>query len=219
MLCHNYVFFDCHPSITSLSELELTSARAECVKLIKSSTTVKTFSFTTLGFKVNTRVMLWFQADEAEQIQDLLNDLLHTTLGRHMHITYTLLGLVRPSNYTSKPTAQEQAIHEIERGRYLIVYPFTKTTEWHLMSQETRREIMMDHIRVGHKFAPIKQLLLYAYGVDDHEFVLSYESESLLDFQSLVMDLRATEARRYTLNDTPIFTCIHKPLAQALEYL
>ena len=219
MLCHNYIFFDCEPSINFLSESDLTTFKADFIKVIESTETVTTFAYTTLGFKAGTRFMLWFQADEAEHIQDLLNALLHTKLGRHLKITYTLLGLVRPSTYTKKPTSQEQAINELERGRYLIVYPFTKTADWHLMDHEKKREIMMDHIRVGHKYTPIKQLLLYAYGVDDHEFVLSYESESLLDFQSLVIDLRTTEARRYTANDTPIFTCIYKPLAEAMKVI
>jgi len=217
MLCHNYVFFDTLQKINTLSETDLAKHKAEFIALIEKNEAVKVHAYTTLGFKVGTRFMLWFQANEAEQIQDLLNALLHTKLGRHLKITYTLLGLVRPSTYTKKPTPQEQAIDEVERGRYMIVYPFTKTIDWHLMDPEKKRAIMMDHIRVGHKFDPIKQLLLYAYGVDDHEFVLSYESESLLDFQSLVMELRSTEARRYTANDLPIFTCIHKPLATALD--
>ena len=43
--------------------------------------------------------------------------------------------------------------------------------------------------------------------------------DHLGDFQSLVMALRETEARRYTLIDTPIYTCIHRPVAEALGLL
>lgn len=38
-------------------------------------------------------------------------------------------------------------------------------------------------------------------------------------FQRLVMSLRETEARRYTLRDTPIFTCVYRPLAETLALL
>ena len=35
----------------------------------------------------------------------------------------------------------------------------------------------------------------------------------------LVMALRETEGSRYTLRDTPIFTCLHKSLKEALDTL
>ena len=67
--------------------------------------------------------------------------------------------------------------------------------------------------------ASIDQLLLYSYGVDDHEFVVSYETDSLQEFQTLVMELRGTEGRRYTLSDTPMFTCVRMTPKQALDML
>jgi hypothetical protein len=33
------------------------------------------------------------------------------------------------------------------------------------------------------------------------------------------MDLRSTDGRVYTESDTPIFTCVHRPLREALEML
>jgi chlorite dismutase len=33
------------------------------------------------------------------------------------------------------------------------------------------------------------------------------------------MELRHGEARKYTLRDTPIFTCIYMPIEQALDTL
>ena len=63
----------------------------------------------------------------------------------------------------------------------------------------------------------IRQILVHSFGMDDQEFIVSYETEDLLDFQSLVMALRATDGRVYTLRDTPIFTCVHRPLREALE--
>ncbi|MDW8231633.1 MAG: chlorite dismutase family protein [Roseiflexaceae bacterium] len=62
-------------------------------------------------------------------------------------------------------------------------------------------------------------MLLYATGLDDQEFVVAYETEDLPRFSQLVTDLRATEARRYTLRDTPIITAIHRPLHEALALI
>lgn len=102
---------------------------------------------------------------------------------------------------------------------YLIVYPFSKTTEWYLMSRDARQGMMNEHMRVGHEYADIRQVLLYATGLDDQEFVVAYETEDLPRFSQLVTDLRATEARRYTLRDTPIITAIHRPLREALALI
>jgi chlorite dismutase len=79
--------------------------------------------------------------------------------------------------------------------------------------------MMNEHIRVGHEYAEIRQVLLYATGLDDQEFIVAYETTDLERFQQLVIDLRATEARRYTLRDTPILTALSRPLETALALL
>jgi chlorite dismutase len=76
--------------------------------------------------------------------------------------------------------------------------------------------MMNEHIRVGHEFPSVRQLLVYSTGLDDQEFIVAYETDDLAAFQSLVIALRSTEARRYTLSDTPIFTCIHRPVQETL---
>jgi len=220
MTYHNYIFFDTDARVYDFDAKAMKKHKEGFVALVEKNKKVVTYGYSTLGFKAGTRFMLWFQSEKVEEIQNLLNSLLHTELGRYLKISYTLFGMVRASQYSRhKATVQEQAIDETVREKYLVVYPFTKTIEWHLIPFEERRTLMIDHMKIGHKFAPIKQLLLYAYGVDDHEFVVSYETQALLDFQSLVMELRGTEARRHTKNDTPIFTCIHQPLREALDFI
>jgi chlorite dismutase len=127
--------------------------------------------------------------------------------------------LIRPSTYVRRQTAQEQSALSQERGSYLVVYPFTKTADWYLLSKATRQGMMNEHIKIGRDYPTIKQVLVHSFGLDDQEFVVSYETEDLLEFQSLVMDLRSTDGRKYTLSDTPIFTCVHRPLREVLELL
>jgi chlorite dismutase len=99
-----------------------------------------------------------------------------------------------------------------------VVYPFTKTIEWHLKPYDERRSIMWSHVQVGKKHSEkIAQRLIYSYGIDDHEFVVSYYMDDLEAFMQLVMDMRETESRRYTKNDLPIFTCTHMSLSEALD--
>jgi chlorite dismutase len=84
------------------------------------------------------------------------------------------------------------------------------------MSRDARQGMMNEHIRVGREYEDIMQLLLYSTGLQDHEFVVSYETDDLARFSELVVALRATEGRRYTSKDTPILTAIHEPLADIL---
>jgi chlorite dismutase len=74
-------------------------------------------------------------------------------------------------------------------------------------------------MRVGREYVDVRQLLLYATGLDDHEFVVACETDDLARHQQLVMALRATEGRKYTVRDTPIFTAVHRPLEVALSLL
>ena len=94
-----------------------------------------------------------------------------------------------------------------------------KTIEWYLMSKEARQGLMNEHMRIGHEFTDVRQMLIYTTGLDDQEFVVAYETERLERQQELVIALRSTESRRYTLRDTPIFTAIHRPLDAALALL
>jgi len=122
----------------------------------------------------------------------------------------TLWGMTRPSMYSRGKSEQDMDPMDGPRAPYLIVYPFSKTKDWYLMSMDARQGQMNEHIKLGKQFFDIKQLLLYSFGLQDQEFVVSYETEDLGRFSELVQALRATEARRHTLSDTPIITGIYR---------
>ncbi len=140
-----------------------------------------------------------------------------TTPFRHLiRPVQSLWGFTRPSQYTKARSAQEIDPFAETRLRYLVMYPFTKTAEWYLMSRETRQGMMNEHIRIGKQYEDIKQLLLYSFGLQDQEFVVVYETDNLPRFSDLVNELRDTETRRYTLEDTPVFTAIYRPAEETL---
>ena len=116
-------------------------------------------------------------------------------------------GMTKPSQYSkAKRSAQELDPFEDVRLPYFIIYPFSKTGDWYLKPREERQELMNDHIRIGKSFPDITQLLLYSFGMQDQEFVVAYETHDLSKFSDLVYELRMTQARIFTLNDTPIIT-------------
>ena len=78
---------------------------------------------------------------------------------------------------------------------------------------------MNEHIAIGHKYPSVKLNTTYSFGLDDQEFVLAFETDNPADFLDLVMELRESESSRYTLRDTPIFTCVRRTIDETLDLL
>lgn len=217
MIYHNYIFFAVDNTIRDLNLSRLKKLKKEFSNEISKSTDVVIYSYSLLGLKSQIVFMLWFQSDSIEQIQNLLNKLKHTKVGKYISITHTLFGVSHKTQYSADSGTKIETTRK--GGKYLIIYPFTKTTEWHMLDFKTRKTLMAGHIAIGRKYPQITQLLLYSYGVDDSEFIVSYECDNLSDFQRLVMDLRADKVRAYTKSDIPIYTCIYKTFEEVLEFL
>ena len=111
----------------------------------------------------------------------------------------SLWGFTRPSQYSKARSKQEIDPFSDEHKPYLIIYPFSKTTEWYLMSREARQGMMNEHIRIGKQYEDISQLLLYSFGLQNQEFVVVY---SLTRFSDRSTNY-ATPKRGVTLRDTP----------------
>jgi chlorite dismutase len=122
----------------------------------------------------------------------------------------TLWGLTRPSPYVRKSSSTTIDPIDGERLPYLFVYPFVKTHDWYALEMEERRKLMGEHIQVGRRFGDVNQLLLYAFGLQDQDFVVVYEGRDPARFSELVQELRGTAARAYTARDTPILTAVHR---------
>lgn len=165
-------------------------------------------------------VLVWcaLNAPEACTASDYFEKFaLVTTPFRHLiRPVDSLWGFTRPSQYTKARSNQEIDPLATTRLRYLVMYPFTKTPEWYLMSRESRQGMMNEHIRIGKQYEEIKQLLLYSFGLQEQELVVVYETDDLPRFSDLVNELRDTEARRFTLKDTPVYTAIYHPAAETL---
>jgi len=218
MRYHSYIFFDLARDLTPTDKKKLQSNTKSFLSCFRKHGEVLVEAYGMLAMRSDMYFMLHLGANAPEEVQALVRDILHTPLGRHLRISYTLLGTEGSSQYnaTHAPKDAESSVPH----KYLIVYPFTKTTEWHLLPFTDRKKIMQAHVDVGLVYSEtISQMLLYSYGIDDHEFIVSYMTDSIPDFQKLVMDMRATESRKATKNDLPIFMCIHMPVEEALLLL
>ena len=218
---HHYLFFHVPPPFYQLAPAQSLQLKSEFHAWLEKEAKRREITITpyaTLGLKNALTFMIWCRSEHAESVSELLPALLRTPLGQYLHLRQTYFGLVLPSRYSGRTAKPEQDMNQFpDRLPYLTLYPFTKTPEWYQLSEDNRRSIMGQHIKTGVQHPEIRQCLLYSTGLDDQEFIVAYETEDLPRFQSLVIDLRSTEARRYTLRDTPIFTAIHRPLEDVLS--
>jgi chlorite dismutase len=192
---------------------------AFCAAASRAEQRLLQLSYSTVGLRAEGEFLLWRMADRIEDVEETAADLLSSGTGRWMSPSLSMIGMTRPSQYVKRPTTQEQSLFSGERSKYLVVYPFVKSTEWYLTPAEERQEVMKGHMRIGHGYPQVRQLLAYSFGLDDQEFIVAYETDDLVAFQDLVRDLRATESRRSTIRDTPIVTGIHRPLGEILGLL
>ncbi|HXM53822.1 MAG TPA: chlorite dismutase family protein [Candidatus Dormibacteraeota bacterium] len=201
-------------------ERERAEDAAELIRAVERGRDgVITFTYSMIGLHPGAELLLWRQAGSLDLLEEAAADVLRAGAGRSLHAVHSLLGIIQPSQYVKRPTEQEQSLFTGERSRYLVVYPFTKSTEWYLLGQSARQGIMNEHMRVGHEYPQIRQLLAYSFGIDDQDFLVAYETDDLVSFGNLVRDLRGTESRRSTVRDTPILTCVHRPLVEIMSLL
>ena len=192
---------------------------AFCAAAARTGQRLVQHSYSTIGLRAEGDLLLWRMADSIEAVEETAADLIAAGVGRWLTPVISMIGLTRPSQYVKRPTAQEQSLFTGERSPYLVVYPFVKSVGWYLLPSEERQAVMRGHMKVGHAYPQIRQLLAYSFGLDDQEFIVAYETDDLVAFQDLVRDLRETESRRSTVRDTPIITAIHRPLGDILGML
>jgi chlorite dismutase len=207
------------PAWRRLDAAQRRSTADAFVKALAPGVGVVTETYSLIGLKPGIDLLVWQLAGSVDALEEESARLLRSGLGRWMTVRESFTGLIGDTQYVVRPTSQEQTLFEGDRARYLIVYPFTKTTEWYLTSREVRQGSMNEHMRVGHTYPQVRQLLAYSFGLDDQDFLVAYETDELPAFSALVRDLRATESRRSTLRDTPILLGIHRPAAEIMEIL
>lgn len=174
--------------------------------------TTRTLTYTSIGLEADVDLLLWRTAGTVDALESAAAAVLASPLGPWLGVSHSMLGRTGPSQYARSRRSQESGLTDDGRGRYLVVYPFTKTTDWYLSSAEARQGVMNEHMRIGRGYPMVRQALAYSFGLDDQDFIVAYETDDLVAFGDLVRDLRATESRRSTVRDTPILVGVRREL-------
>jgi chlorite dismutase len=207
------------PAWRRLESEERCQTADELVAAVRQESDVRTHTYSMVGLQAGADLLLWSLGPSLDALEERSAAVLRTGMGRWMAVSESFLGVIQPSQYVKKPTPQEQSLFSGERSRYLVVYPFTKSAEWYLLDREERQRIMNEHMKVGHTYPEVRQLLASSFGLDDMDFLVAYETDYLPRFSELVRALRGTESRRSTVRDTPILVGIHRPIEEITELL
>jgi chlorite dismutase len=180
---------------------------------------VRSLVYSSIGLEPGTDLVLWRSAERVDALEAAAARLLRSDFGGWLRVTHAFLGRMGPSQYVVKPSDQESGLTGASRGRYVVIYPFTKSTDWYLLSREARQGVMNEHMRVGRSYPMVRQALAYSFGLDDQDFVVAYETDDLDAFGDLVRELRGTDSRRSTVVDTPLLLGVARPLDEIAAML
>jgi chlorite dismutase len=173
-------------------------------------------AYSTVGTRGDTDLVLLTQSPILDDIHTFHVVLAQSGLARWATIPYSYLAMTKRSPYSDAEARPEICTSE---RRYLFVYPFWKKRDWYRLGEDERQRIMRDHIEIGRRYPEITINTAYSFGLDDQEFVVSFEADEPGEFLDLVQELRGSESSAYTLRDTPIFTCIAMSVGKALDAL
>lgn len=220
-----FTFYRLRPSAYALTVEERQAAGEEFVSMVETAARHLLLwrSYSLVGLRGDADLLLWQVADAPSGLQAFASDVRRSQLAAHLEVSYYYLALTRRSIYVDDHThpGQEGRRTDVQPAEmpYLFVYPFVKTRAWYALPVEERQRMMNEHIAVGHRYPEVKINTTYSFGIDDQEFVLAFEAQKPEVFLDLVMDLRSSEASRYTLRDTPAFTSLARPLPMALSQM
>ena len=218
---YRYLTLAVSPEWRRLGEHERAAQKREFAAAADSHA-VRVHAYSLVGTRADADVLLWCVGDDLGVLRDLEQRLAATALWSYSTRPYAYLAARRRSQYLA---GHEHAGSEHARGTagpvgdmpYVVVYPMTKKRTWYALPHEERTRIMGAHFAAGHKYPDIRIHTGYSFGIDDQEFVVSFEVPDVRRFLALVADLRETESAAYTERETPIFVGAAMPLERALD--
>ncbi len=219
-----FAFYRVDPEWRRLAADEQAAQKQELAEVIRTfNRRMLLRPYSLMGTRADAELLLWQIAESPLPFRELATAIASTRMGGYLSIVYSYFSQTKRSIYEIRGaagvSAEERLVLDPTEAKYLFVYPFVKTRDWYQMSLHARQGIMDEHIDVGRKYPSVRLNTTYCFGLDDYEFIVAFETDEPSDFLDLVQELRETESSRYTLQDTPLFTCINMRLEEALDAL
>jgi peroxiredoxin len=174
-------------------------------------------AYTTTGFRPFGDLLMWWVAQNPDDIQELVLEIRRTSLGDRLWLQHAFMGVVRPPEFN--PQHQPAFLRGEPPRKYICVYPFVRTAEWYLLPAEERAALLKEHGEMGREFPDVLPNTTSAFGLGDYEWILAFEADELHRIVDCIRRLRDSETRRYVQKETPFVVGIRKELREAIQDL
>lgn len=157
------------------------------------------------GIRAEADVMIWWHAEEFEDIQKAYNDFRRTTvLGQCLEVFWIGVGLHRPAEFNRGHLPA--FIMGEEPQDWITVYPFTRSYDWYVMDADKRRRLLIEHGQAAAEYKDVRANTMSAFSLGDYEWMLAFEAPTLGRISDLMHKMRYTEARLHVREELPFFS-------------
>ncbi len=169
------------------------------------------------GLRADADLMIWWHAEDSDDLQEAYNRFRRTRLGRHLLPVWSNMALHRPAEFNK---SHVPAFLADEHPRdYLSVYPFVRSYDWYLLPDEDRRRMLADHGRMARGYPDVRANTVASFSLGDYEWILAFEADELHRIVDLMRHLRGSEARRHVREEVPFFTGRRRSIAELVAAL
>lgn len=176
------------------------------------------YSYSLVGFDSKADMMFWRVGQSLDAIQDMTAKLFRTNLGSYLETADNYLSVTKRMMFVDQPNDDRFRV-PAGTAKYLFMYPCAKYNDWLDLAANERDAMMEENFMVGKKFPNIKIHLTHAFGFNDNEYLVSFETDEPRDFLALVEELREMPASKLTLRGMPVYTCRQRTLMECLDAL
>jgi chlorite dismutase len=194
---------------------------AETLRKWNVPDTMKVLTYSLVGTRADTDLLLWRICYSLPCLQEMAADLLRTKMSGYLEMPYSYLGMTRRSEYAigdeHEPAHMSRGIVRPGNARYLFMYPLVRTRAWYMLPFEDRQRMVHELVEIGREFPDVHPHVVYSFGLDDQDFLIALETDKPEACIERVMRIRDAEASPYAQRDTPMFTCVRAGIEEMLE--
>ncbi|WP_405019628.1 chlorite dismutase family protein [Kitasatospora sp. NBC_00070] len=174
-------------------------------------------SYDVSGLRADADLMIWWHAEDSDDLQEAYNRFRRTALGRRLEPVWSNMALHRPAEFNKSHIPAFLA--DEEPRDYVCVYPFVRSYEWYLLPDDERRAMLAEHGKMARGYPDVRANTVASFALGDYEWLLAFEADELHRIVDLMRDLRPSRARLHVREEVPFYTGRRKPIADLLNGL
>lgn len=155
------------------------------------------------GFRADADVLIWWHAPTSEALQLAYRTVWEWSGGRLAPV-WSNVGVHRAAEFNRGHVPAFLAGDAPKE--YVCVYPFVRGRDWYLLPDADRGKMLREHGMAARDYGDVLANTVASFALGDYEWLLAFEADDLVRIVDLMRELRAVEARRHVIEETPFFT-------------